>query len=146
MEHGTAYPHPSSPAVTNVMKGNVAKNNRPEVLMRRLLREAGYGGYRLHWRVAGKPDIAYPGRRVAIFVNGCYWHRCPRCQLPMPKANPEYWLAKFRRNQIRDSRNRRDLEMQGWTVATVWECDLSKEPQRVLEEIIALLDSSTIKR
>ena len=61
------YPHPSSAAVTRSMKGNVSKNTRPEVVLRALLREAGYAGYRLHWRAPGTPDIAYPGRKIAYF-------------------------------------------------------------------------------
>ena len=68
------------------MQANKSKNTKPELLVRARLREAGYTGYRLHWKKApGKPDICFPGRRVAIFVNGCFWHRCPHCALPLLK-------------------------------------------------------------
>ena len=80
-------PPPSSPAVRNVMRANRAKNTGPELRLRRALREAGLGGYRLNWKKApGRPDIAYPGRKLAIFVHGCYWHHCPRCYPNLPKS------------------------------------------------------------
>jgi len=132
-------PPPTSPATTRSMKGNAPKNTRPEMRLRRLLREAGFGGYRLHWKAAGRPDIAYPGRHVAIFVNGCFWHRCPACQPSIPKSNTEFWNEKFRRNVERDERKRRELENQGWTVLTVWECELRDEPSRVLQEVVRAL-------
>ena len=77
----------------------------------------GLGGYRLNWRKApGRPDIAYPGRQVAIFVHGCYWHHCPRCYPNLPKSNPEFWARKFELNQERDARKRRNLEAAaGWS-------------------------------
>ena len=75
-------PPASSPAVHNVMIANTSKDTKPELRVRRILREAGYPGYRLHWRIddeAGRyvcrPDITYPGRKLAIFVHGCFWHR-----------------------------------------------------------------------
>ncbi|MBQ1840826.1 MAG: very short patch repair endonuclease, partial [Atopobiaceae bacterium] len=101
------------------------KNTKPELLVRHMLREAGLPGYRLHWKKApGKPDVCYPGRKVAVFVNGCYWHRCPHCALPMPKSNVEFWSQKFERNRSRDERDQRMLLEQGWKVLVVWECRL----------------------
>jgi DNA mismatch endonuclease (patch repair protein) len=124
------------------MKGNRGRDTKPELTLRRLLREAGYSGYRLQWRVPGRPDIAYPGRRVAIFVNGCYWHRCPHCAPPLPRAHREFWEEKFARNRERDSRKTAELERLGWTVLTVWECQLREEPTRVLRELVQVLDLS----
>lgn len=121
------------------MRGNRAKNTKPELLVRRLLRRVGYGGYRLHWKVPGRPDIAYPGRRVAIFVNGCYWHRCPQCDPPLPKAHRDFWEEKFARNIQRDARKTRDLEDLGWRVITVWECQLRDDPTRVLRNLVQAL-------
>ena len=122
------------------MKGNVRTGTRPELQLRRLLREAGFPGYRLHWKqAAGTPDIAYPGRKVAIFVNGCFWHRCPHCTPPNPKSHSEFWEAKFTRNQERDARKTRQLEATGWRVVTVWECRLRQDPAAVIEEIAGQL-------
>lgn len=115
----------TSVATRHVMQANKSKDTKPELKVRAALREAGYPGYRLHWGgVPGHPDICYPGRRVAIFVNGCFWHRCPRCAMPLPKTNVEFWQAKFARNQARDRRDHQELVLCGWTVVVVWECHL----------------------
>lgn len=124
------------------MKGNRGKNTTPELRLRQLLREAGYPGYRLHWKKApGHPDIAYPGRRVAIFVNGCFWHRCPHCQPAEPKSHSEFWQRKFELNRERDSRKQRELEDAGWTVVTVWECQLRTGSVDVLAVLTRILSS-----
>ncbi len=115
-------------ATRHVMQANKSKNTGPELRVREALRKEGLSGYRLHWkRAAGKPDICYPGRHVAIFVHGCYWHRCPYCALPTPKSNVDFWQAKFDRNKARDQRDREQLLAGGWTVITVWECRLKKD-------------------
>lgn len=132
-------PLPTSPATTKSMKGNSPKNTRPEVELRRLLRAAGYSGYRLHWKVAGRPDIAYPGRKVAVFVNGCYWHRCPYCKPPIPRSNTAFWAEKFKRNVARDERNRSELTDAGWVVVTVWECELRDDPSKAVQGVVDTL-------
>jgi len=107
------------------MQGNRARDTAPELKLRRLLREAGYPGYRLHWKkVPGHPDIVYPGRKIAIFVNGCFWHRCPHCNPATPKSNTAFWEAKFEANRERDARKTRQLEAMDWVVVTVWECEI----------------------
>ncbi len=122
------------------MKGNVARDTKPELLLRRELRKIGCGGYRLHWRKApGRPDIAYPGRRVAVFVNGCFWHRCPHCKPKLPKAHREFWRRKFALNKERDARKVRELREAGWAVITVWECEIKENVQVVAARIAALL-------
>ena len=116
-----------SPAVHKSMAGNKRANTKPELLMRQVLRKAGLTGYRLQWRVPGRPDVAWPGKKVALFVNGCFWHRCPHCNLPLPKSNLEYWSVKFEKNIERDERNLTLLQEQGWKVFVVWECQLKKK-------------------
>ncbi len=117
-----------SVATRHVMQANKSKNTGPELLVRRRLREAGLAGYRIHWKKApGSPDVCYPGRKVAVFVNGCYWHRCPHCARPLPKTNVEFWARKFERNRARDERDYRLLLEAGWTVLVVWECRLKGE-------------------
>ena len=120
-------PAASNFAVHKSMQGNKRANTKPELLMRERLRAAGLGGYRLQWKVAGHPDIAWPGKKVCVFVNGCFWHRCPHCKLSTPKKNVEYWTAKFERNVERDRENVAALEADGWRVHVVWECELKKK-------------------
>ncbi len=122
------------------MKGNVRSGTKPELVLRRLLRESGFPGYRLNWKKApGTPDIAYPGRKVAIFVNGCFWHRCPHCRPAMPNSNGEFWARKFERNKERDARKVRELTAAGWRVVVIWECELAAHPQQVTAGLSALL-------
>lgn len=126
----------------NSMKANRNKDTKPELVVRRALRAAGYPGYRLQWKVPGKPDICYPGRHVAIFVNGCFWHRCPHCNPSMPKHNREFWEDKFNRNVERDRENERALEEMGWTVVVVWECEIKKDMNGVIARIVSELEKS----
>lgn len=120
-------PKASSAATSKVMKANKRNDTKPELLVRQRLREAGLTGYRLHWKVPGSPDIAWPGKKVALFINGCFWHRCPHCKPSMPKSNVEYWTIKFELNQERDARKIRELEEMGWKVHVIWECQLKKK-------------------
>ena len=132
-------PAASSEATRHSMQGNRSKNTKPELLVRTYLRAAGLTGYRLQWkREFGRPDVAFPGRRVAIFVHGCFWHRCPYCHPSSPRSNSEFWEAKFRRNRERDERHTRTLLECGWTVIVVWECRLKKRRvRRTMGEVVA---------
>ncbi|WP_418252371.1 very short patch repair endonuclease [Gordonibacter urolithinfaciens] len=132
---GRALPAPArmaAPPATNEnvrksMRGNKRADTRPELVVRARLRAAGLSGYRLQWKVPGHPDVAWPGKKVALFVNGCFWHRCPHCNLSLPKSNVEYWVVKFARNVERDEQSRAALEALGWKVHVVWECQLKKK-------------------
>lgn len=127
MTENIAAPRASSEAVRHSMQGNKRANTKPELVMRQRLRAAGLGGYRLQWKVPGRPDIAWPGKKVALFVNGCFWHRCPYCHPSLPKRHVEYWTVKFARNQERDVANILKLQDAGWHVHVVWECQLKKK-------------------
>jgi DNA mismatch endonuclease (patch repair protein) len=131
----------TSEATRHVMQANKGKNTSPELKVRAALRAAGLSGYRLHWKKApGHPDICYPGRKIAIFVNGCFWHRCPYCDLPMPKSNVEYWEAKFVRNRERDEREQEQLVADGWTVCVVWEHALKRDRiDATIEELVEIV-------
>ncbi|MDP6909703.1 MAG: very short patch repair endonuclease [Flavobacteriales bacterium] len=120
-------PKPLNETVSKYMRSNKSKNTKPELLFRRTLWNSGIRGYRLHWKKAsGKPDIAFPGRKIAIFLNGCFWHRCPKCNLSLPKNNAEFWKKKFDRNVERDMEKRKALEQENWTVLVIWECELKE--------------------
>jgi DNA mismatch endonuclease (patch repair protein) len=108
-----------------VMRRVKGKDTGPEWTVRRLLWRLG-ARYRLHRAdLPGKPDIVMAGRRLAIFVHGCFWHGhdCPR-GARVPKANRAYWLGKVGRNRARDIASRTALAALGWRVETVWECEL----------------------
>ena len=105
--------------------------------MVRLLRQARVRGWRRHGNVIGKPDFVWESLKVALFVDGCFWHRCPRC-FRMPKSRVEYWSAKIANNQRRDRRVSRLLNREGWSVIRVWECVVS-EP-RTLARITRTLE------
>ena len=98
-----------------------------ETRFRRALWAAGVRGYRLHRRLPGRPDLTFGRARLAVFVHGCFWHQCPKGHLPAPKANAEFWQAKFRENRRRDEDAVAGLTSMGWTVMTLWECDLRED-------------------
>ena len=108
-----------------VMRRVKGKGTTPELRVRKALTALG-ARYRLHRRdLPGKPDIVMPGRRLAIFVHGCFWHGhdCAR-GARVPQQNRDYWLGKVGRNVTRDASNREKLQGLGWRVETLWECDL----------------------
>ncbi len=98
--------------------------------MRDALVRLGVGHFVLHPALPGKPDIAFNDENLAVFVHGCYWHRCPHCSPHFPNRNQEYWTAKFARNRARDKRNVADLKQMGWRVVVVWECKIRKDARR----------------
>ena len=108
-----------------VMRRVRGRDTTPELRVRRILREAGIG-YRLGGcGLPGRPDLVMKGRRIALFVHGCFWHGhdCAR-GARKPKANADYWIAKIDRNRARDTRTAAELAEMGWTVITVWECEM----------------------
>jgi DNA mismatch endonuclease (patch repair protein) len=108
-----------------VMRRIKGRDTAPELKVRRALRALG-AGYRLHRAdLPGKPDIVMPGRKLAVFVHGCYWHGhdCARGSR-VPKDNRDYWIGKVERNRARDATSREALAALGWRVETIWECEL----------------------
>ncbi len=129
-------PSASSASVTAAMKANTASNTSPEILLRQSLREQGITGYRLNWKKApGRPDVAFPGKKVAIFVNGCFWHHCPVCNLPLPKSNTEFWTQKFELNKERDREKVQTLEAAGWTVLVFWEHEIKSDTKQLVNQV-----------
>jgi DNA mismatch endonuclease (patch repair protein) len=121
-------PKPTSEAVSEVMSANKAKNTKPELLLRKLLWESGFRGYRINYKkIPGRPDIVFVSKKVAIFVNGCFWHRCPHCDYKLPKNNAEFWKKKFDANIERDKRKIEELKKINWKPYVIWECELKKE-------------------
>ena len=108
-----------------VMRRVKGKDTSPELVVRKALTRLG-ARYRLHRKdLPGKPDIALPGRKLALFVHGCFWHGhdCARGSR-VPKQNRDYWVGKVAKNVARDARSREALAALGWRVETIWECEL----------------------
>lgn len=103
-------------------------NQTTELALARLLRRGQIPGWRRHWPLLGTPDFVYPKQRVAIFVDGCFWHGCRRCYKP-PRHNALFWNHKLRTNRARDRRVSRQLSSVGWKVLRLWEHDLRDERQ-----------------
>jgi len=106
------------------------KGSSAEMTVRRLVHRMGYR-YRLHdARLPGRPDLVFFGRRKAIFVHGCFWHRHPDpdCKLArLPKSRQDFWTPKLEGNRARDLRQLGELEALGWSALILWECELKNE-------------------
>lgn len=106
------------------MSANRSKGNRTtELALVRLLRELHITGWRRHLELLGHPDFTFRARRVVVFVDGCFWHGCPRCYV-RPSTNRGYWNRKVTANRLRDRNQTRKLRSMGWTVVRIWEHEL----------------------
>ncbi|MBV8630156.1 MAG: DNA mismatch endonuclease Vsr [Silvibacterium sp.] len=112
-----------------------SKDTGPEMAVRKIAHALGYR-YRLHDpKLPGRPDLVFPSKHKAIFVHGCFWHRHNRCRrASTPKTHEAFWQEKFLGNAARDKSNRRQLKKLGWSVFTVWQCEL-KNPGRLAERL-----------
>ena len=114
------------------------KDTLPELILRKLLYHNGLRGYRLQYRLPGRPDIVFVGKRIAIFIDGCFWHKCPDCFVT-PKTRTEFWMNKINGNVARDARVNEQLEKDGWTVVRIWEHEIRKESATALGRIRRVL-------
>jgi DNA mismatch endonuclease, patch repair protein len=128
-----------------VMRRVKGRNTAPELAVRKALTGLG-ARYRLHRKdLPGAPDIVLPGRRLALFVHGCFWHGhdCAR-GARVPKQNRDYWVGKVARNRARDQRTLGALEALGWRTETIWECEL--KDREVLETRLSALLAAAPRR
>lgn len=109
-------------------------NESTEMRLVRLLRQHRITGWRRHLKLPGRPDFAFRRERVVVFIDGCFWHRCPRCNWT-PATNADYWLPKLERNVHKDREADRHLGEKGWTVVRVWEHELRESPESVFSRI-----------
>ena len=109
-----------------------------ELKLMALFKTHGITGWRRRQRVLGKPDYIFHRQKVAVFIDGCFWHGCPQ-HGRKPNINRSYWLSKLRRNQQRDVYVKRELSKIGWTVLRFWEHDL-KNGSRIAQRIMKLLE------
>jgi DNA mismatch endonuclease (patch repair protein) len=130
----TSRPVPSSPGVSQRMSRARRRDTLPEVLIRQEAHRRGLR-YRVDTVLPGMPrrraDIVFPRLRIAVFVDGCFWHSCPEHQ-SIPRANHEWWVAKLAKNTERDRDTDAHLRALGWTVLRFWE---HEEPATVVDVI-----------
>lgn len=122
------------------MMANIrGRNTQPELAVRRAAHGLGLR-FRLYRRdLPGSPDLLFPGRRTAVFVHGCYWHRHNGCKYAYtPKSNVEFWMNKLQTNVARDIRTKQELKARGWNVVVIWECETKRN-----ETLIEILTSET---
>ena len=130
---------------SSVMRQVKARDTTPELAVRKALTRLGVR-YRLHRKdLPGNPDIVLPGRKLALFVHGCFWHGhdCAR-GARVPKQNRDYWLGKVAKNRARDAANRDRLAELGWRVETIWECEL-KDAAALSQRLARLLAGQAVR-
>jgi DNA mismatch endonuclease (patch repair protein) len=108
-------------------------NEKTEVRLAKLMRAEGIRGWSRHLSIPGRPDFAFKKQKVAVFVDGCFWHGCPRC-FRLPKQNRAFWKAKIEENRRRDRSVNGRLRRLGWKVVRIKECQL-KHADRILARI-----------
>jgi DNA mismatch endonuclease, patch repair protein len=112
-----------------------SRNATTEMRLLALLRAKRLKGWRRNYPLVGKPDFVFPAVKLAVFVDGCFWHghRCGRNLTPVRNASA--WCDKITRNQRRDRRTNRELRALGWSVIRIWECTLAKHPETCVRRI-----------
>lgn len=129
---------PSSPSVSARMSRQGRRDTLPEVAVRRLLHAAGLR-YRVNVPVPGMRrrtiDIVFPRLKIAVFMDGCFWHGCPQ-HATQPKSNAEWWRTKLDKNMARDTETTEHLRAEGWTVLRFWEHEVPIEAARIVQEIV----------
>ena len=140
-----SYRHlkPASPKASKAARGSSRKKDtKPEVALRKILWARGCRYRKDVASLPGRPDIVFPGAKVTVFCDGDFWHgrdwRHRRRKL-LRGHNPEYWIAKIKRNMDRDRRNNRKLEQAGWCVLRFWETDILRSPEACADEVIDAL-------
>ncbi|MFW5982990.1 MAG: very short patch repair endonuclease [bacterium] len=121
------------------------KNTKPEMIVRRFLHKNGFR-YKLHDKtLPGKPDIVLPKYKTVIFVNGCFWHGHKNCKyFVLPKTNTEWWENKIIQTKLRDIEKINKLKGLGWTVITIWECEIKKQnTNNILKKTAEIIISKT---
>jgi DNA mismatch endonuclease (patch repair protein) len=116
-----------------------AKNTSIEIIVRKFLHNNGFR-YRLHNKgIPGNPDIVFPKKKIAIFLNGCFFHKHENCNFAAtPKTNEEFWKKKIEGNIERDKKNEELLNKNGWNVIIIWECEIEPRKQKSLKRELVL--------
>jgi DNA mismatch endonuclease, patch repair protein len=119
------------------------RNTKPELLLRKNLWAKGYRGYRINSKIVGKPDIVFNKYKIAIFIDGCFWHKCPKCY-KNPKSNKKFWKNKIDGNVKRDIIVNKELKKMGWKVIRIWEHQIENNAQKITDRICKVLNINEI--
>lgn len=122
---------------SEIMAQVKSKNTKPEILLRKILRSMSLK-YRPHYAIEGKPDAVLLPYKIALFVDGCFWHKCPKC-FRLPKSNAKYWSAKISKNVSRARKVNMTLKRKSWRVLRIREHELSQNPDNVKNKIMLLI-------
>ena len=109
------------------------RDTKPELILRKAIFKKGLR-YRINSKLPGKPDLVFPGRKLAIFVDGCFWHCCPRC-FKAPATNSEFWREKIAANTRRDEEVNNLLTDEGWKVERYWEHEIYQDLDEIVKKI-----------
>lgn len=131
------FPRSNSVSISRSMRSNRSSGTKPELLLSKMLRKKILSN-----NFPGRPDFVYLKKKIAIFVHGCFWHRCPQCNFNLPKRNRDFWARKFTRNMERDLLVKGELEHIGWKIIEIWEHELKKNPKEVAKRIIKFVNDS----
>lgn len=122
-----------------------SKNTSLEKKIINLLSLYKIRGYKKHDKLPGNPDIVFQKRRLAVFIDGCFWHKCPRC-FQEPATRRQFWLNKINGNVRRDKNVNRTLKKNKWVVLRLWEHEIRKRPERAFKKIVKQLNVSRDKK
>lgn len=125
-----------------VMSRIRGRDTNPELLLRKELWTRGLRGYRTQSRLPGRPDLAFKRFRLAIFVDGCFWHGCPKCRIAIPVSRVGYWRPKLRNNKRRDKRVNKELRAQNWRVLRFWEHEVMNNLERCARRVLSAIKST----
>ena len=120
------------------------RDTKPELDIRRRLFSHGLKGYRLRPKLPGKPDIVFGKAKVAVFIDGCFWHGCPKCYA-RPASRRNYWDEKLIRNVARDKIVNKSLKKMGWTTLRFWEHETKDNPDRIIARLRNALNATLSK-
>lgn len=122
---------------SEIMSRVKSKNTGPEMIVRSRLHKLGYRFVLNRKNLPGSPDVVLPKYKCAIFVHGCFWHQHPKCKkAAIPKDNRDFWSRKLAENKARDKRNIKLLRREGWNVIIIWECNIKKDVNLVIDSLV----------
>ena len=118
---------------SKIMRSIISVSTKPELVLRKYLFSKGYRYRKNYKKLPGRPDIVFLNKKIAIFVNGCFWHQHENCKIAnKPRSNTTFWVEKFKKNLERDKRNLQELKDTGWNPIVIWECeilDINRNPK-----------------